>query len=667
MAQSVPDPRSPLYRATDPGDPSLGLVAWPGRRLEMPLHPGDRLVEFDQRGRSTADATVVSPQLLSRDDARRLGARADAPGRYVRIDGPRRAARLTGPDALLLGGLTLLRPGTSGEPLQQPSRPSVQLGSRGPAVMEAQQRLNAVHQGLTAAGDAGLASAPLQVDGLFGPATRDALSSFQRLLEVDAGRTDGVLDVRTWTELLAWQSPPPVLPAVPAAPVATPVATQVAAPAPATASEPPLALPEQADDIHAADVAANLATIRVTTRSENLANHPNAVDFNAIAYANTPSKRAAFRALTAAQTEAQRQHAGEQIRAWLQAHGSAHNRTLRAIAQELPAAQRALATAQRRRNAAAIAAADQHLADLIARRTAAASEVARLIAAFQPYVQAIRHNHSIEVDGVTVTLHDNVTAYATVTADGLEGSSAGDTRARVESRLASAISNDPLNILQVISRHEGTFSNVNTWDRAIVTFGFIQWTFGEGGDGSLVGLLAAIKRAHPQVFHDRLQRYGIDLFRGQVELLRADGTLLTGAAAAAAIQVDPKLTAVISRLGTEPAAQDVQIQHAVATKITAIRNHRMAEHGVTIGQLVTSSYGTGVMTDRVVGGGGGAVYQTISAALNRFVAANHGADLSQPDWLARAEPEVIAALAAMDPQRAASYAHLSHEHGSFTP
>ena len=354
MSQSATDPRSSLYRATDPGDPSLGLLALPGRRLELPLRAGDRLVEVDSRGPKSGDLTVNSPQLLSRDDARRIGARAGEPGRYVRVDGPRRAARLTGPDALLLGGLALLRPGFAGEPLPQPTRPNLQLGSRGPAVMDAQQRLNAVHQALIAAGDSGLTSAPLQVDGIFGPATRDALAAFQRLLEVDAGRTDGGLDARSWAELLNWQAPLPQ-PAVAPAPAVNPAAPA----APAAATEPPLALPEQADDIHAADVAANLAAITIATRTENLAQHPNAVDFNAIAFANTPSKRAAFAPLVAAHTDAQRQHAGEQLRAWLQAHGAAHNRALRQIAQGMVAARHALATAQRRRNAAAIATAHQ--------------------------------------------------------------------------------------------------------------------------------------------------------------------------------------------------------------------------------------------------------------------------------------------------------------------
>lgn len=639
MPQTLSQSRSPLDRATDPLDPSIGLVALPGRRIELPLRAGDRV-----SGR-VGDLTVATPDLLSRDQARQIGAQADHPGRYVAVDGPRRAVRLTGPDALLLGGLSILRPLFGAEPQPQTSRPVLQLGSRGPAVLEAQQKLNAVHSAMAARGGQGLMAAPLQADGIFGPATRSAVSAFQGLSEVNVGRTDGILDLATWTALTSWVLPQtdPLPTTVPATPMT-----------------------EQAPDISASQIAANLAAITIATRTERVEFLPNSVDFNAIAYANTPPKRAIFRPLAGAQTEAQRTAAGEQVRNWLRSHGYAHNRALRSISRELRSAREDLAVARRRRSETTITQLEQRIADLTARDVAARAEVDRLVTAFQPYVDVTRNRHTLTVDGTRVSLHDHVNAYATVTFHGLEGQAAGDTGTVVENRLSSAITGDPLNILRIISRHEGTFSNVNTWDRAIVTFGFIQWTFGEGGDGSLVGLLAAIKRAHPQIFHDRLQRYGIDLFRNVVELQKADGTLLTGSAAAAFIQTDPKLTAVVSRLGTEPDVQVVQIRHAVATKIDAVRNRHMPRRQVTVGQLVTSSYGMGVMTDRVVGAGAGAVYANIEATLARYARANPGADYSREDWQVRVEPEVTASLASMDPQRAASYANLSHERGSFS-
>lgn len=356
---------------------------------------------------------------------------------------------------------------------------------------------------------------------------------------------------------------------------------------------------------------------------------------------------------------------------WVKDHGLSHNRELRALNGELADAQRELRQARARRaDAGTIQGIENRIEFIQQQRLGKTNELQARIDDFEPLVSVQQNHHDFTVAGERVRLHDNVVTYATDTPEGLEGRSDNDGQATVAARLAaSGLSADKQSILGIVSGHEGTFSTINTWDRAKVTAGFLQWTLGEEGNGSLVGLMSEIKRRDPAAYRERFQSYGLDVSGGRVELTRPDGTVLRGADAAEAIQRDPKLAAVLSRAGTDPRIQDVQVAHGAATKIDAMRAARVSagNQAVSLAQVLSSEYGVGLMTDRAVHSGEGAVKNTVRRALERFMQANPQADLSNPAWAARAEAQVVAALEAMDPQRARSFAHLSHQRGSFNP
>jgi len=61
-----------------------------------------------------------------------------------------------------------------------------------------------------------------------------------------------------------------------------------------------------------------------------------------------------------------------------------------------------------------------------------------------------------------------------------------------------------------ISSHEGNLDALNTYDRAFLSFGFIQFA-GTAVNGPLPRLLAAMKQAAPDAFDDCLGVYGIDV------------------------------------------------------------------------------------------------------------------------------------------------------------
>lgn len=109
-------------------------------------------------------------------------------------------------------------------PLPPTAHPVLRRGARGEAVREAQAKLNVVHGRSLAAGQPGLQSAPLQVDGVFGPRTYNAVVSFQQhVFPANPHEWDGVIGPRTWTQLDA-ASDGTILPSAPAPPPApTPV------------------------------------------------------------------------------------------------------------------------------------------------------------------------------------------------------------------------------------------------------------------------------------------------------------------------------------------------------------------------------------------------------------------------------------------------------------
>ena len=193
-----------VARALDPADPGTTVIGWPGRRLDIPLSPGDLIVNRGIGGKPRG-SLVTHSQLLDRRAARALGGDAGAPGRYVAVAGRKLAQRLTGPDGLILPETLVLR--SAVEDFETPPsapKPTVRQGSRGPAVTEAQTRLNGIHVRRLAGGQRGLDRCPLVIDGVFGANTRAATVAFQRIaFPSSPNEWDGVIGPRTWSALIA--------------------------------------------------------------------------------------------------------------------------------------------------------------------------------------------------------------------------------------------------------------------------------------------------------------------------------------------------------------------------------------------------------------------------------------------------------------------------------
>jgi hypothetical protein len=286
-----------------------------------------------------------------------------------------------------------------------------------------------------------------------------------------------------------------------------------------------------------------------------------------------------------------------------------------------------------------------------------------------------RRRHTIRVGDTTVRLSDHVDAYATIAERGLGGAAkrdAGGPSKSVDELIDgdSSISSSRKKILKLVSSFEGKFSTVNTWDIADVTWGFIQWTTGKSGKGSLIDTLLACKTSAPAAFDQRLRRFGIDVTKADgIVLTLPDGTVKTGKEAARHIQVDPVLTGILSAAGEDPEFKVAQLRHANDKVGKEVLNAKVTVAGkkVRLGDILTSELAVGGAFNRAVHAGAGAVQKLLSGALNAW-AKKEKIDTSRPvaEWRADADAICITALRGVESDRMRKMAaKLSASPGSF--
>ena len=442
-----------------------------------------------------------------------------------------------------------------------------------------------------------------------------------------------------------------------------------------------------------AEIQSHLERVVVTSRAETLRRAPNPFGLNAVASKNTESKREVFKAVqrtwhrllkveariarrsTAtllkekAAIEKTLAEQASALKTWLRAHPLDHSRARAQLQQDIKKHERGL----KKLKGQARAAAEGALAGLKATLKALEASLRLAADAYEPLKDFQRQRHVVQVPSasgsVTVRLHDHVIAFATDTAEGLDGNADGDDRAQVTAALTrSGISADKQSILALISVQEGRFSTVNTWDRAVVTFGFTQWTTDADGDGTLCRLMESIRTAAPDAYRRCFQRYGLDVdARHRLTLRLPDGRDLAGREAARHVQTSVKHVAVLSAAGMDPAVQTAQIRFAVAQKMDAMLAHVLSAGGasVRLADLLTSEYAVAVMTDRAVGTGEPGTRAAARKAFTAYMKANPKADLKQATHRTAAGARVLAALEALDRGRAQRYTSLNQAAGSY--
>jgi len=198
-----------LKLALDPDDPGSTVIGWPGQPLRDTPRQGDLMVRRGISGASrimhVQDPGLELPQALAR---RGMLTEHRMPGCFVEVaDEPGGWAigrRLLGPDGLVAPETYLLRIAEAGETVFMPAppRPMIRMGSRGPAVSDAQSLLNRVDTRRAVTGQSRIARCPLVVDGIFGQNTRAATYSFQQVaFPAQPNEWDTIIGSKTWSML----------------------------------------------------------------------------------------------------------------------------------------------------------------------------------------------------------------------------------------------------------------------------------------------------------------------------------------------------------------------------------------------------------------------------------------------------------------------------------
>ena len=111
-------------------------------------------------------------------------------------------------------------------------------------------------------------------------------------------------------------------------------------------------------------------------------------------------------------------------------------------------------------------------------------------------------------------------------------------------------------IMRAVSRLEGSFESINTYDTGFVSVGFIQFITFDDGKHSLIEVLQQEKTDKPDAFAQDFHRFGVDV-NGEGQIVAVDpatGAELSGPEAVHKLIDDKRLIAVFQRAGKHSAA-----------------------------------------------------------------------------------------------------------------
>jgi hypothetical protein len=186
--------------------------------------------------------------------------------------------------------------------------------------------------------------------------------------------------------------------------------------------------------------------------------------------------------------------------------------------------------------------------------------------------------------------------------------------------------------LQYVSSHEGGFDAINSYDKAIFSYGFIQFAGGAAQGSSLSRLLNSMKTNVPGLFSRVFQRVGIDASSGTVTVRNEAGGTLSGDQAFSYIQRTVPLYGAFIQAGFEPSlmreqvrlANDLYVQPALNFKLDVT----LGGIRITVPRLRDVLQSEGALTCVIalaINKGSGGMSQIVSRAM-AAVAAQQGAN-----------------------------------------
>lgn len=129
--------------------------------------------------------------------------------------------------------------------------------------------------------------------------------------------------------------------------------------------------------------------------------------------------------------------------------------------------------------------------------------------------------------------------------------------------------------LQYVSTHEGKFDAINSYDRGIFSYGFIQFVGAQAHGASLNKVLHSMKMNAPSIFQRIFQRAGIDVEGGTVTIINDAGRKLAGDPAWLYFQENVRLCGAFIQAGFEPLLVREQLRMANELYVQPSLNFRL--------------------------------------------------------------------------------------------
>ena len=210
---------------------------------------------------------------------------------------------------------------------------------------------------------------------------------------------------------------------------------------------------------------------------------------------------------------------------------------------------------------------------------------------------------------------------------------------------AAGLSDTARKAFTAISKLEGTFEASQTYDTGYVSIGFIQFTTGPDGDGSLIRALLDEKTASPDAFAEDFHRYGIDVTTdGKITVIDPkSGAELIGPDAVKCMVDDPRLVGVFvhaGRFSIKWKAAQVRAAYKVYWPMDGEITLQLAGSPTTckVSDIVQSEAGITTLLDRKINRGN---IREFPDVVNR-IAKVHGCETL--DDIQKYEKEIVAAM-----------------------
>ncbi|MBV6439883.1 MAG: LysM peptidoglycan-binding domain-containing protein [Haliscomenobacteraceae bacterium CHB4] len=182
--------------------------------------------------------------------------------------------------------------------------------------------------------------------------------------------------------------------------------------------------------------------------------------------------------------------------------------------------------------------------------------------------------------------------------------------------------------LQYVSTHEGSFDAINSYDKAIFSYGFIQFTGAAAVGASLNRVLASMEANAPVAFQQIFKRVGIDTEGSGkyavVSVLDDNGYKRSGDDAWLYIQRNVPLYGAFIQAGFEPSLVREQLRMANELYVQPALNYKLnvSVGGINIGiprlsDILTSEAAMTIVIALAINQGSGGMSRIVADAMSR--------------------------------------------------